>query len=198
MRLFLHPSSDRLPKGRGTTGRPSPWSVSELEESVTNIARLEAPASNLLPGTLEYRSADHAFAFEPDIDAAEWKELLAGERSSLAIDTLQIEVSVPTGRMLYVWGYHPVERWSKATLNPPASGPGALKVQSSDAMIPGASLAIDNGSPWITSHDSRSGWICVRSPSREQVSDAVEFASDSIAEVAGARLVALWLHPRIR
>lgn len=154
--------------------------------------------SRALPGALEYRRADHAFAFEPECDATAWKEIGAGKRTSLAIDTLQIEVAIPTGRLLYVWGYHPVEGWREDVLRPPASQPGRLHVESSEVMIPGVSVAMNDELPWITSYDPSCGWICVRDPKGGNASEVVEFASDTLAEVAGNRLIALWLHPRMR
>ena len=156
-----------------------------------------AEAATPLPGTLLYRRSDRAFAFKrSSANLAEEQPETHGT-ASLTIGTLQIEVTITTGALLYVWGYHPMDGWREGALRPPHSRPARLFVEAQPSLVRAVGVAIDDGGEWATTYDRQTGWVCVRYPAGTRGTELLEFAAGTLAELNSNELVALWLLPRI-
>jgi hypothetical protein len=142
---------------------------------------------------------EHSLEFVPDLP----RELAAREGSwgvtSVVIDTVQIEIGIEQGNVLYVWGFlGPVEFLNRRqiTLAPPLSHPVGLRVaDDAGEFIPGVSIGLDWDRAWPVGYDPRSGWICIGKPNVMATNDCIEFASNSIAVIEKGELQALWLRP---
>jgi hypothetical protein len=154
------------------------------------------PQMRALRGTLTYSKRDFGFGFDP-ISQAELEERLSLEgTASLSLDTLQIEIDVGTGILLYAWGYCPHVSWHPEHLRPAFDAAG-IRVGGLARVERGVSVAIDDDRIWRTSYDASTGWICVRAQPRSAASQLFEFASACVAELNASRLSALWLRPLV-
>lgn len=163
------------------------------------MIRIE-PDSNLAPidGTLVYREADHAFDFEPRSQAEVEERVGDDGVTSLALGSLQLEVGVETGIVLYPWGYHPRVMWRQTTLPSVAARQGALRISVDNPLEAGVSLDITGGRQWTTLHDAVSAWVCiVRDTNLVAPPDLIKFSNGAIAGIDAGSLVVLWLHPMI-
>ncbi|GAA3682601.1 hypothetical protein GCM10022420_076210 [Streptomyces iranensis] len=118
--------------------------------------------SEPLPGELLYSRSEYGFRFR----SKDAQRLAADEGgrgfTSVSIDTLQIEVSVQTGRALYVWGYEPYTSWRNENINTPEARPGMVVLQPSEPFEEGVSLSIP-ARHWDRRYDRSTGWF-VTSP----------------------------------
>lgn len=122
----------------------------------------------------------------------------SGERlasTSFVIGTIQLEVGIASLVCLYVWGYCPVMSWTRRTLTPPIAETGSLKAVPEQPLIPGISIRLEETMPATVWFNAASGWVCVSNPEVGPGSQAVEFATDTIAVLADRRLQALWVRP---
>lgn len=160
--------------------------------AMTNTV-LTSTKGKALSGILAYVRQDHAFDFRP-LDPEQLSAAVgAMGTTSLLIGSLQIEVSVETGRFLFAWGYHPMQAWEEGTVHPLAYQPGHVSLVKAN-LKPGVSEAIAEVGEWPTVQDRSTGWVQVRDPVIESAT-AIEFAEDAVAGIADDRLVALWLRP---
>lgn len=152
----------------------------------------------LVEGALFYRSADHAFDFEPRSRAEVRERAGAVGVTSLSIGTVQLEVGIETGVVLYPWGYHPRATWVAHPLSPTAARRAGLRVVSDKALEPGVSIDITGESPWLTQHDPKSGWVRLsRVGAISDAEERVEFSTGAVACIVNGAIAALWLHPRV-
>lgn len=142
-------------------------------------------AERPIEGVLVYRQSEHSFDFEPKP---------GGGANSISVADLEIQIDDTTGRALYVWGYHPSVRWERAILRPPAGRPGSLFVRTSEPLVPGKSVRIEEHRNIATKHDPESGWVCVRLGDFQD-EHLIEFAQGVVAGLHGRELSSLWLHP---
>ncbi len=148
-----------------------------------------------LPGRVVYRAADYAFDFELQSDQELSNRVGRQGTTSLLIGTLQIEVSIETGLLLYVWGYCPITQWSRANVFPASRQSGGVKLLSSNRLEVGISEKYIDLMQWPIAYDDASGWICLGKADRPMEANWIEFATDTIAVVRSTVLHALWLHP---
>ena len=110
--------------------------------------------------------------------------------------TLQLEVAIDSGSVLYPWGYHPrASRRSGRVPNPLARGAG-LTLVPRHQLRPGVSLDVTGGARWATVYDDDSGWIGIHALDAAEPQDLVLFAAGAVAGLRGGQLVGLWLHPQ--
>jgi hypothetical protein len=158
--------------------------------------------ASLLRGTLVYRVRESSFDFIPASAELIQQRVGAAGLGSIAIGTLQIAVAVDSGQIQFVWGYLPRESWVGGALQVPRAHEGGLRALADFER--GVALTADSerGQPWLATHDRSTGWLRmsprapISPPSREDELHC-EFATDSIASLAGQRLVGLWLHPEL-
>ncbi len=142
-------------------------------------------------GKLLYSHTDLAFDFEPLVPCPTGLY-------SLVIGSLQLDVSMESGIVLYPWGYSPYMGWSAGSVDAPADPLGAaIRAELLEGLPPrGAGIGLPNESAFTRTYDEGSGWIRFALESTSSVSAvAVEFASNCIMEIFEGMLVGLYLHP---
>lgn len=147
-----------------------------------------------LRGRPQYIIEDYSFDFKmAGDDEFNVRTGLLGT-TSIAIGTLQIELSVQTHICLFAWGYCPYSCWAAASLCTPSHIEGALMVQDTH-LVAGVSVSVGMPAQPTTRFDPHSGWFCIGDPGISQDASAVEFATDTIAVVSMGKLVSLWIRP---
>ncbi|MFI6820448.1 hypothetical protein ACIBJE_05765 [Micromonospora sp. NPDC050187] len=147
-----------------------------------------------LSGKLFFRAAEHSFSYEAadDVDL----ECRAGSDgvTSLVADTLQIEVGVETGQLLFAWGYLPANSWSRTSLPQPEALPGVLRLVPGEDLEPGVSLSISRSSNWKAEFDQAAG--CVRVSAEYETHPTVVKIADGVAVgVQDGVISSIWLWP---
>jgi hypothetical protein len=158
--------------------------------------------ANLLQSTLQgehfYNRAEHSFDFELMSRSGVRRRMGDLGPTSVLIGTLQIEIGVETGTLLYVWGYHPQPAWKYARLSSPTAQPGMVSISLEEAPEPGVSIRLVEMNEWPTAYDPRTGWVCLGDPGPGRSAQWVEFATNTIAVIADDLLRALWLRPTMQ
>lgn len=147
-----------------------------------------------IEGFLLYRLDDHAFDFVlgGSTEADEVIGLLG--TTSLLVGTLQIEVDIETGRLLYVWGYSPKAGWRvQQDVWVPHADPAVARVLDVE-LEPGISLTVAEAHETECVYDPPSGVV------RAQAADASPDAAIRIAAgvdllLEKGALVGVVLHP---
>lgn len=154
----------------------------------------QAVSGTPLAGVLRYSRSDMGFSFEsaslPDLARRAGSQGM----SSLAIDTLQLELGVETGQVLYAWGYCPESSWLPAVLEPPAHSGARIMATVAPPLEESVSVSLSR-SPWKIQVDRDSEWIMI-SPSLVIEERVVKVADGILLGLAGARLNSIWLCPR--
>ena len=145
---------------------------------------------DVLLGSLVYDPREYSFRFERGESA-----LSEAGVTSLSIGTLQIEVDVASGRVLYVWGLHPHGRWQEGHAVPNDVIRGGVQVLADPPLVSGVSLAVAAAGEWVTTHDPVSGWVHVYPLDWAGDGVQVEVADDTLLGIEGDRLTSLWLKP---
>lgn len=149
-----------------------------------------------LSGRLVYRAAEYAIDF---VDCARDEiALMAGNRGccSLSLGTLQIEVGVETGRLLYPWGYCPLMNCELKSLPMKQIDAGAIYVGScGEGLIAGVALEFPGSRLWRMFKDEVSGWICIGDPAIGENVHLIQFSTDALLSFSEKRVTALWIKP---
>lgn len=152
------------------------------------------PAARRIGGLLVYRERESSFDFHPDspVDLAD--AIGSMGTTSLAMGTLQIEVGVETGRLLYAWGLLPRNLWSSKRLPLPSKRDGGLTLMNHD-LEAGISEKVAESDKCLTLHDRDSGWI--RHSTSEEIDEDtfVEVADGVVIGLLNGGLVSVWLAP---
>ncbi len=148
-----------------------------------------------LSGILSYSESEYGFRFS----AAAPTDLqrLRGDSgsASLSIQTLQIEIGVATGCLLYPRGYFPCPNWVQADLVTPAFKRGVLQSFPDRPFERGIATDIRCDGQWISTFDRELGWLRVADDGYRGKLQFIEFASDCVAGIDNDRIRELWLHP---
>lgn len=142
------------------------------------------PTDDIFIGKLLYIQQDYAFSFSPKSGSG---------ITSLVIDTLQLTID-KKGRVLNVWGYCPYQSWQLSEISPPNYIRGSLSVELEE-ITPGVSEQIAELGEWKILVNSSTGWVCIGEEESSPSSQAIEFASNSVAVLEKNCLKAVWLHP---
>ncbi|XTZ17758.1 hypothetical protein ACQSSU_10490 [Micromonospora echinospora] len=163
----------------------------ELRE-MTPMVRFEDGGA--LSGRLFFRAAEHSFSYEA-ADEADLERRTGSEGvTSLVADTLQIEVGVETGQLIFAWGYLPANSWSRTPLPQPEVLPGVLRLVSGEDLEPGVSLSISRNSHWKAEFDQSAG--CVRVSAEYETHPIVVKIADGVAVgVQNGAISSIWLWP---
>jgi hypothetical protein len=159
------------------------------------LAVIKCGVDDYLRGRLKYRRDEHAFDFEPSSADELAKHTGSQGVASLSLGTLQLEVGIETGHLLYVWGYHPRSGWAEQELADVRSQTGCLRVLSDAALIPGVSTSLGDSGAWRTLVDHRSGWVSVEPLEPTPVEAYVEIADSVLVGLAEQRIAGLRLRP---
>ena len=161
---------------------------------MTELA-FRAEGGDPLAGLLVYSDVEHSFRFEAasPVDLGERTGDLG--RTSLAIGTLQIELDVATGRVLFVWGLHPRQRWRAGLALPRRARRGVVRAERPAGFQRGVSIVLTEVGDWTTIHDSRSGWVWIAVDPALADDDELLVASETILGLRSGRLNSVWLHP---
>jgi len=146
----------------------------------------------LVEGRPAYVLGDHAFMFQalsrPDV-----LEVVGDAgTTSLALNTLQLEVSLRSRRCLWLWGYSPRTRWISGEIPDPKAEAGSVEVLGVQ-LAPGISIKIP-GAPFREEFDAASGWFGVFA-SRRAEGQAVRIATDTVVFTADGVLSAVLVKP---
>lgn len=145
-----------------------------------------------LDGILRYIGAEYSFKFDVSARQALLERVGGNGVTSLSIGTLQIEVGVDSGVVLYVWGLHPRTRWQRRCVGSPDYRNGTIRVSNPSPLQRGVGLEIVPVNAWPTFYDPVSGWVLVGDP---EVESRVLIASGVILGVGDAQLRSVWLQP---
>lgn len=151
-----------------------------------------------LLGKLVYRESEYSLDFI-ECSSDDFSKLSGDEGcTSLTVHTLQIEIGVSTGKLLYPWGLFPLIHAMDKSLIIPDSYYGELSFKTEKNKIrPGVSIDFSGSESWELCKDPSSGWIFLGDPSIAQYSCSIEFANDVIASMANDCIVAFWIRPVI-
>ncbi|WP_239353055.1 hypothetical protein [Snodgrassella communis] len=151
-----------------------------------------------LSGKLIYRKSEYSLDFIEYFDDGLAKLSRNGGSTSLTVHTLQIEIDINTGKLLYPWGLFPLMHIIDKSLSIPESHYGELFVKAEkNKFISGVSIEFPDSENWAIFKDPLSGWIFVGNPSITQYACSIEFASNVIASIEKGYIVAFWMKPVI-
>lgn len=134
-------------------------------------------------GNLIYRKDENSFDFVPSKNA----DIV------LLLGYVHIGIDSETMTVQQVWGYLPCENWKIQALTVPSAIGGKLLLKGE--LQPGMSYKIYPNDIWDTKFDPKTGWICIGENEPVMIDSIIEFASNSVAVIAGDKLKALWLKP---
>ena len=150
-----------------------------------------------LKGELVYRAYEYSFDFKVESESELARRAGSKGTISVVVGTLQIEVGIETGAVLFLWGLHAHNtQWRRDRLPRISWEKGCVKVRFDQEPIIGVSQGLAEVGEWQTRYDADTGWICVSCDEGDTGERYVEFAEDTIAGLADEKLVSLWLRPR--
>lgn len=145
----------------------------------------------IIVGQPIYNIEDYAFDFQG---------LPPGSGQSLMMNTLQLAFELSQLRILYAWGYNPYVNWKLMKSPTPIFKSGQLffEFDSEDKndLFPGVGFDIKKDFEWPIYININSGWVCIGDPEAKSHTEAVEFATDTIAVLDNGELEALWIKPK--
>ena len=153
------------------------------------IDKADAP----IRGTLAFVEADHAFDFR--LAEAELPQNMGTKGStSLLVGSLQIEIDIETGRLMFVWGYHPKATWRQGQVNVSDIYPGEITLVEPNLEVGISEPFVELGE-WPTIYDPDSGWVFLGADPEAEPVEAIEFAQNTVAGLSRDNITALWLKP---
>lgn len=119
-------------------------------------------------GELVYIVSENSFDFIPS----------SGSDITLLIADIQIGIDSFTGLVNSIWGYSPKASWIEATIAPPQSPRGQVKLDL--GLEPGSSIRLDNSTNCKCFFDSSSNWLYVTESKLINPFEQIEFAENCI------------------
>lgn len=148
-----------------------------------------------LDGVLRYVDTEHSFTFDVGSPAEALARAGSSGVTSVSVGTLQIEVGVQTGMVLYVWGLHPRTSWKATKLSAPISVAGGVKVDVGEPLQRGASVQIAPVGVMTTLYDAETGWVRIGSTPTGTSDQMILVATGIVLGLSEGRLDGLWLQP---
>lgn len=149
-----------------------------------------------LKGELVYRPNEYSFDFKVESESELARRAGSKGTISIVVGTLQLEVGIETGTVLFLWGLHEHSvRWRRDRLPSISSEKSCVKVRFEQEPTVGVSQGLAEVGEWNTTYDVQSGWICVSGEERDSAQRYVEFAEGTIVGLIDEKLVSVWLHP---
>jgi hypothetical protein len=153
------------------------------------------PGQPPLEGLLRYVSAEHSFAFDIASPADLRERSGSTGVTSLSVGTLQIEVGIETGLLLFAWGLHPRTKWTLQSVGRPNPTMGTVRLETSAPLERGVSLQLAAVGDWATAFDEVTGWLRVAEHPGHLSEEEILIATSVVVGITGGRLDALWLEP---
>lgn len=151
-----------------------------------------------LDGELLYRQVEYSIDFKVASPGLLAERMGSRGSTSLSFTTLQLEVGVEHGELLYPWGLFPNTRWQAGRLVVPVFQPGRVCfIYGEGKLQPGVSVPIPASQSWSILFDNLSGWVCFGEATPSGDSTAVEYAKNAAVVMMGGQLVSLWIRPHI-
>jgi hypothetical protein len=162
-------------------------------EHSNNLPKLSwVETDSVRKGTLTYILSDFSFNFHPASEP--FKQPMQANTTSISLRTLQIEVSITTRELLYVWGFLPNTSWKRQAIILPKFHKGHISLLGEAPKLQkGVALSYKPADSWVAIADDESGWIRFGNDN----SDAIEFAEGIALSVEGELVSTIWLHPTI-
>ncbi|MCC8373917.1 MULTISPECIES: hypothetical protein [Photorhabdus] len=161
-----------------------------------NMNFLWKPCIKPLQGKLIYRESEYSIDF---IDYSEVEvERKTGNQgcTSLTIGTLQIEVGVESGKLLYPWGLYPLQHCESRELIIPTMLPGEIFVYLNNTkLIQGVAMDIPNINLWPAFRDPSTKWICIGDDELIGGITVIQFADNVAMALRNDSLMSLWIKP---
>ena len=148
-----------------------------------------------LDGVLRYVTAEQSFTF--DVASPVDLQVRSGSAgvTSLSVGTLQIEIGIATGLVLFVWGLHPQGSWRLQPVGRPNPVMSGARLETAVPLQRGVSLQLAAVGSWTTAFDETTGWLRVTKDFNRQSADEFLIASGIALGVTDGALDALWLQP---
>lgn len=141
-----------------------------------------------------FSEREHSFRFEPgSVVDLEDRTGTAGATSA-SVGTLQIELDVESGRVLFVWGLHPRTLWVNGPVLPGRVRAGQVRVAHGAGLVRGVSVEIAPVGGWRTRFDPSTGWIRVAAD-EDRDADEVLVATGTVLGLTSGRLTSVYLQP---
>lgn len=148
-----------------------------------------------LVGSLFYIDDEYSFQFNAGSHVDLRDRLGPRGSTSLAIGTLQVEVAVDDGTLLFVWGLHPRAAWRHEQHPTPHMRDATIRVRKLDELEAGISESIATDGTWTTTFDPDNGWVRIARPGAAEHEDRCRIASDTAIGLAGSEMNSVWLRP---
>ncbi|MGW0606262.1 hypothetical protein [Streptomyces sp. NPDC002640] len=146
-----------------------------------------------LEGVLVYTESEYGFSFRARDGEALGARLGSQGVTSVVIGTLQLEVDIESGEVLFAWGYLPNVRSVVAETEPPRAVAGRVLVSPEERFDHGISVRVP-GDDWRVTHDPSSGTVAVRL-NGDSGATFVRIADGTVLGLDGGHLVSVWLTP---
>jgi hypothetical protein len=149
-----------------------------------------------IPGRLIYNSSEYSIDF---VDfCGEAVALRAGGQGccSITVGTLQIEVGVETGRLLYPWGLCPLIGLEKKHIKMKRVEHAGVYVDSGEhELVAGVAIEIPGSVFWRMFKDVATGWICIGNCEMEERVRLVQFSINAMISLRDEVAIAVWIRP---
>lgn len=159
--------------------------------------KFETAPGAALEGDLVYIDSEYSLDFVKSSNSKLEGRIGNLGAGSISIDTLQLEISIDSGEILFPWGLFPSARWKERVLSKPVALPGkVILLDASTHLKKGVSLSISTALDWETKIDRDSGWIYTGLD--QSHSAAIEFATNAILILRLGTISGLWLKPTFK
>lgn len=149
-----------------------------------------------LVGLAVYRRGEYSFDFLAGSPVDVSDRVGNGGVASLTIDTLQIELAVESGQLLFAWGYEYFGRWKDGQLGWPDWAEAEVSARDIEPWESGMGYTVGATPEWSSVFDADSGWVRFFD---QRVAPADEdrylIASDTVVGLVESSLSSLWLRP---
>jgi hypothetical protein len=166
-----------------------------------NIKFTYSLSENILQGNLIYRTTEYSIDF---VDYSPEKLAISvGNYGcfSLSINTLQLEVSIETKKILYPWGYFPMMKYAMRKINITKLLNGNIYVDMGKTdLSKGTAYEIPKSNLWTTFKDIDNGWIYIgnnKTFNNDSKVLYIEFAKNCIMGIKDNSAVALLIKPSV-
>lgn len=150
-----------------------------------------------LSGDLIYRENEYSIDFV--CSSSKQLEKKSGQQGymSLTVNTLQLEVGIETGALLYPWGLFPLMNAETRAIEVPVFKRGSINVQSQNSsLIAGVSLSIPESNSWKTIRAQEGKWIYIGPDDIPYVGCSyIEFASGAVVGLKEGSISSIFLMP---
>ena len=148
-----------------------------------------------LDGVLRYVDAEHSFTFDVASPADLQERSGSSGMTSLSIGTLQIEIGIETGLVLFVWGFHPRAAWKMQAVGQPDPVVTSARLDATVPLQRGVSVPIAAVGEWTTAFDEATGWLHIAKDLAQVSGQQLLVATGVALGVTDGRLDSLWLQP---